>query len=73
MIDGGLAIVNGMGVSRAIRVTATRALRLRQQGQDTLEGAHLALETALRLLTGLATALTTRFLAVLGAAGTWFL
>ena len=54
--------MDGGGVGLAIREAATRALRLRQQGQDALALAHFALETALRLPTGLATALTTRFL-----------
>ena len=54
--------MDGGGVGLAIREAATRALRLWQQGQDALAVAHFALETAPRLPTGLATALTTRFL-----------
>lgn len=63
--------MDGRGIRRAIGVAATRALRLWQQGQDALAVAHFALETALRLPTGLATAFTTRFLG-LGAAFNWF-
>jgi hypothetical protein len=70
LVDGGRALVDGRGIGLAIGVAATRALRLRQQGQDALAVAHFALETALRLPTGLATALM-RFLDF-EAAFNWF-
>lgn len=71
LVDGGRALVDGRGIGLAIGVAATRALRLRQQGQDALAVAHFALETALRLPTGLAMALMTRFFG-LDAAFNWF-
>ena len=68
LVDGGQVISDSLGIRSAIGVAATRALRLRQQSQDALEGAHLLLATALRFVTGLAT----RFFTVLGAAVRWF-
>ena len=71
LVDGGQALVDGRGIGLAIREAATRALRLRQQGQDALAVDHFAPEAALRLPTGLATALMTRFFG-LEAAFNWF-
>jgi hypothetical protein len=70
LVDRSRAFMDGRGIRLAIREAATRALRLWQQGQDALAVAHFALETALRLPTGLATALM-RFLDF-EAAFNWF-
>ena len=53
LVDGRLATGDGIRISRAIRVTATRALRLRQYFQDALSQRHCIQAVARRrLLTG---------------------
>lgn len=52
LVDFSNAFCNGFGVVRAIRVTATRALRLRQCGQKAFAQVHVVLREALPVLVG---------------------
>lgn len=73
LVDRSFAISNGVGIGRAIRVSATRALRLRQNLQNALSQRHCIQAVARRrllagavllLLTVLPEALTAGFFAV---------
>ena len=70
LVDGRLATGDGIRISRAIGVAATRALRLRQHLQNTFSQIHciqavarrrLLVATVLALLTVLPKALTAGF------------